>query len=353
MSALDQSTPVDPRGVVAALRAGGVLPTDVDVQVTDQAPIGIGATADTFRLGLAGAPGVPGSVVAKVPARDAQAAQTAASMGLYDREVLFYERLAPQVTIDVPALLGVLEIEGQRAGVLLEDLSSAARVPDQLTDADPALIAQARTHLAALQAPFWDHHPSADDDWLHRRLGVPIDGIVERMARSWAISRDRIAGGFTAAQRDVIERFVLGAGAWSEQLTGPFTLTHHDYRLDNMLVVGDRVVILDWQTVGWGVPLFDVAYLLGTSWSPSLRRARERDEIARYVDDLGERGVEWNVDEAWTAYRRAAFAILLMLVPPTGSVKRSDRSDDMFRRLLAFGAQQVLDLDSLDFLQEA
>ena len=53
------------------------------------------------------------------------------------------------------------------------------------------------------------------------------------------------------------------------------------------------------------------------------------------------------------AYRRSSFATLLMLVPPTGSVKQDARTDKMYKRLLSFGAQQVLDVDALEFLEEA
>ena len=40
-----------------------------------------------------------------------------------------------------------------------------------------------------------------------------------------------------------------------------------------------------------------------------------------------------------------------MLVPPTGSVKASDRLDRMFRRLLRHGARMALDLDAEEFLE--
>ncbi|WIE54442.1 hypothetical protein [Curtobacterium sp. MCBD17_003] len=96
--------------------------------------------------------------------------------------------------------------------------------------------------------------------------------------------------------------------------------------------------------------MFDVAYLLGTSLGPERRRRVERDEVARHVDELGAAGVSWSFPAAWEAYRRAAPAVLLMLVPPTGSVKTSPRTDAMYRRLLRQGARMVLDLDALELL---
>ena len=70
-------------------------------------------------------------------------------------------------------------------------------------------------------------------------------------------------------------------------------------------------------------------------------------EIRRHVEELG---VELGAGQAWDAYRQASWATLLMLVPPTGSVKASERLDRMFRRLLRHGARMALDLDAEEFL---
>jgi hypothetical protein len=83
-----------------------------------------------------------------------------------------------------------------------------------------------------------------------------------------------------------------------------------------------------------------------------VRRAVEVEEVARHVDELAEHGVTWSHDAAWQAYRRAAFAVLLMLVPACGSVKSSPRTQAMYERLLGFGARMALDLDALEFLAE-
>jgi Phosphotransferase enzyme family len=325
-----------------ALRASGAA--SGSLAGIDARPIGIGAMADTFLVRLrwaAGATG-PSSLVAKLPSVDPQAARTAASLGAYEREARFYAELAPSTGLSLSAHYGTLG----DCGLLLEDLSGL-EPGDQFTDMPIDRLRQARQQLVALQAPFWDDPRTAGLDWLHRRQGVPIAGIVERMERSWAVAADRLTGDFDPAEREVIDRFVGGAGAWAESLDGPFSLSHHDFRADNLLIGGGRLVVLDWQTVGWGAPMFDVAYLLGTSVGPETRRAVERDEIRRHVEELD---VGWSEDDAWQAYRRASWAVLLMLVPPTGSVKGSERLDRMFRRLLRQGARIALDLEAQEFL---
>jgi hypothetical protein len=343
-----QSTPlverIDRDELEQALRRGGAVSGDGALAAVEARPIGIGAMADTFLVTLRWSQDAtgPASLVAKLPSTDPLAARTAASLGAYEREARFYAELAPRTALSLPTHHGTLG----DCGLLLEDLSGL-EPGDQFQDMPIARLRQARRQLVALQAPFWDDPETAALDWLHRRQGVPIRGIVERMERSWAVAADRLTGDFDRAERNVIDRFVAGAGGWAQSLDGPFSLSHHDFRADNLLLGGERLVVLDWQTVGWGAPMFDVAYLLGTSVGPETRRALERDEIRRHVEELG---VDWDQDAAWEAYRQASWAVLLMLVPPTGSVKATERTDRMFRRLLRHGARMALDLRAEEFL---
>ncbi|SDS48376.1 Phosphotransferase enzyme family protein [Brevibacterium sandarakinum] len=315
-------------------------------------PLGIGASADSYRVSLDGGERWPKSVVVKLPSQDPTASRTAMQLGLYEREVWFYEQLGTRLELDIPRFYRAIESDGLRSGLMIEDLSSTTERPNQLQNAQLSTVRGAMSNLARLQAPYWADGEMSREPWLHKRLGVEIPHILDRMQKSWSTSRKRLSGGFEREQLEVIDVFVERAGDWARSLPGPFSLTHHDYRLDNILLGDGRAIILDWQTVGWGPPMFDVAYLLSTSWDPRLRRQHERELIRDHVEELGANGVRWDFERAWEAYRRSAFATLLMLVPPTGSVKQDARTDTMYKRLLAFGAQQVLDLGALEFLKE-
>lgn len=172
------------------------------------------------------------------------------------------------------------------------------------------------------------------------------------MHESWHSARTDFDAALSPDQRACIDRFVENAETWAASAFGPFSLVHHDYRVDNMLFSPTDVVAIDWQTIGWGPAMFDVAYLLGTSMNAELRRAVEQAEIRTHLDELEDLGVTWDHDAAWDAYRWSAFSILFMLVPPITSVKSNARMEAMFARLLALGAQMALDLDSLDFLPD-
>ena len=68
-----------------------------------------------------------------------------------------------------------------------------------------------------------------------------------------------------------------------------FALMHGDYRLDNMLFDPDRtrVTVVDWQTLGVGLPARDLAYFTGTSLLPGLRvGSSTRTSSSAYHDEL-------------------------------------------------------------------
>jgi len=235
--------------------------------------------------------------------------------------------------------------------MLLEDLSRIAAPGDQLDRADADQLERARAELAGMQAPLWDDRDTGGLDWLHRRMGVPIPELAERYRRSWGIAQERLGPGLEPAQRKLIARFGEVCGAWAESLPGPFTLAHHDFRLDNLMFSADRVWVLDWQIAGWGAPMWDLAYLMGSSVAPADRRRLEADVVRRHVEDLTARGVPNLTEEwAWTEYRRLSLAILLVITPAAGTVRSTERGDRMLLQMLDKGATQALELGAEEFL---
>ena len=82
----------------------------------------------------------------------------------------------------------------------------------------------------------------------------------------------------------------------------PYTLTHSDYRLVNMLLGGTegerRVTVLDWQRVALGKGPIDVAFFTVLSLEPETRRAWQWDLVERYHAGLLEHGVrDYSLEE--------------------------------------------------------
>lgn len=342
----------DLRQLTGAMRTTGALAPGAEVVAVESVPLGSGLLADTFRLEVTYDPAGagPSSVVAKMPSADESAARTAASLGAYQRECRFYRELAPQLDTRTPMLHGILDVDGEAVGMLLEDLSTAATAGDLLDTSGTDRLEGARRELAGLQAPLWDDARIGAKDWLHRRMGVPIPELAERYARSWRLAEPRLGSALEPDERRVIERFAAVCEDWARTLPAPYTLVHHDFRFDNLMFSGDRVWVLDWQIVGWGAPMWDLAYLIGSSVDPDRRRAIEANTVRRHVDDLSQRGVPalshaWG----WESYRRLSAAILLVIVPAAGTVRETERGDRMLVQMLRRGARQALDLDAEEY----
>ena len=104
--------------------------------------------------------------------------------------------------------------------------------------------------------------------WLTQWTGRPMPAMQDWFVKAWTLVEDRIGTGLNSAQRDVVIRFGRSLSDWTAAAPEPFTLVHLDYRLDNFLFADDRIWVVDWQTVGWGSPGWDLAYLIGTSVEP-------------------------------------------------------------------------------------
>ena len=84
---------------------------------------------------------------------------------------------------------------------------------------------------------------------------------------------------------------------------GTPTLVHGDSHIGNMLRHDDDPILIDWAMVSCAPGLRDVAYFIGNSVPPEVRREHEQQLLRRYLAALAERGVDIPYDEAWDRYR--------------------------------------------------
>jgi hypothetical protein len=109
-------------------------------------------------------------------------------------------------------------------------------------------------------------------------------------------------------------------------------------------------VVVDYQTVTWGSAAYDVAYFVGGSLEPEVRRSHADDLIAGYHAALSAHGVDYPLDTLRADYRRECFGGLMMAVGASMMVRRTGRGDTMFLASTRRHAQQALDLDALALL---
>lgn len=340
---------IDPDWMTAALKASGALPHGA-VSAIEARPVGNGLVGDSFRFTLTyeGAPAdAPASVIGKFPAADPASRASGSALRLYVREVSFYRELARTVGIITPTpYYAEIDPETQDFTLILEDFGPA-RPGDQLKgcsleDAQTALL-----EAAALHAPRWRDPTLAQLQWLAGD-DTTTPQITALLPMVIAAYKDRYAGQLEPECMALVEAMTPVIARMQTDRSGPLTVQHGDFRLDNILfdIQGGarRMGTLDWQTLALGPGMTDVSYFLSAGLSPKLRRQNERELVQLYLDELRRLGVQdYGFDQAWHDYRRLTVHGILMGVFSAMAVERTERGDALFLTMTRGACLQALD----------
>ncbi|MBI2708163.1 MAG: phosphotransferase [Actinobacteria bacterium] len=329
----------------------GVAARVVDARVE---PIGTGQIADSARVTLTWDPPAAGppTVVAKVTAASEASRQAGLFSRTYEVEVGFYLQIAPDLEARVPRCHWAGFDGGAAAyAVLLEDVAPAVQ-GDQVAGCTPDDADAALAELARLHAPRWGDRSLRDVDWLARDGGRDRGGdLGPVLATMLPGFLDRYGDRMSPEVVALTERFVPRLDRYGTDGSAPETIIHGDYRIDNLMFGLDRVVVLDWQTVGVGAALSDASYLLGGSLVPAARREVEEGLVRGYWERLVAGGVGCSWEACWEDHRRYAFAGLIMAVFASMVVQRTPRGDEMFVAMAERAGLHALDLESESLLR--
>jgi aminoglycoside phosphotransferase (APT) family kinase protein len=231
----------------------------------------------------------------KLPSQSWRARAITTLPRLLQREVRFYQEVAPAVPVPVPTVLAAQRLFGRGTTLVLADVTAEGARPgtpgEALTAAQATMVVD---QLARLHGCFWNH-ASLDqayrwlagaarrwEDVLGTALAVPL------MQRGLRHAGDAIpatlhtpAMGYARQRRHAMR--VLAAG--------PRTLIHHDCHPGNLFWTHTFPGLLDWQLVRIGEGIGDVAYFLATALDPATRRQHETPLLARYQQGLAAQGV--------------------------------------------------------------
>jgi aminoglycoside phosphotransferase (APT) family kinase protein len=134
--------------------------------------------------------------------------------------------------------------------------------------------------------------------------------VSAAFAGAWDPIQEICTGLVTPNVKALGDRFVeLIPGLMAKLSEPPWTLSHGDYRLDNMFFSDDPsrpLVLCDWQLYDRSRGPRDLSYLLSQSMEPALRAGCERALVERYVAGLAANGVTgYDIEQAWSDYRLA------------------------------------------------
>lgn len=299
------------------------------------APLDIGPSyhGNLARIELHGVSGAaaPTTLVAKLVADSPAARDLGVGMGIYLREALFYEQLAPSVRLRPPICHGAAyDPETGLSTLLLEDMTDL-EVGVQAAGYTPARARATVLQLADQHAAFWNDDTLAGHAWL------PIWNQPEMVAyikasfpRAWPYCRSLYETQLTPQDAALGDGLGNALATLMEAIgTPPVTLLHGDARYDNLLYdaadpsVPPRTV--DWQFVARGRGPQDLAYFLTQSADAEVAATNERDLVGAYHERLLENGIAGYPAEAcWDDYRRCT---LYSLVYPIFTAAMVDPAD--------------------------
>jgi hypothetical protein len=335
------------------LNTGEVRATLSDVHVV---AIGTGQTGATYRVTVDYAENpsrLPDSFVIKLPAHDDTVRDRVALS--YRSECAFYTGVAERVRVPTPqCFYSEITDDGLEYALLLADQAPAVQ-GDQITGCGEREARLVVAALAGLHGPTW-----CDAAWLDfpgivfaRPDAASATGLGEVARLSVEITLDKLGGRMTDADRQTFTTAMDLVAVWLLAEHDRFALLHGDYRLDNLLFLPDAagLTVVDWQTLGIGLPARDLAYFTATSLKPDLRALIEHGLVDEYHRALlGYGVVDYDRETCWRDYRLGMLQALLISALGFAFASATDRGDDMVLTMLARGCQAIRELDTIGLI---
>jgi len=322
------------------------------VTAVDTALVGTGQLGECLRLTLTydRETSGPSTLVAKLPSTDDNSRAAAAVVRAYEIEVSFYRDLRAGLRVRTPqCFYASLDLESNDFVLLLEDIAAGTQ-GDQLAGCSVDEAAAAVAQLPGLHAPRWGDESLEQLEWLHRSTEANSAMFTDIVRSLYPGFVERYADRLSPDVVTLSDRVVTSLEELNADRPRPWTVAHSDFRLDNLLFQPgsphDPVVVVDWQTCGYGPGISDLSYFIGGSLQTDDRRSSEGDLVRDYHERMQAAGVAIAWDDLWAQYRRYTVAGLIMAIAASMLVKRTERGDEMFLVMAERAGRHALDLDA-------
>lgn len=244
------------------------------------------------------------SAIVKLPTLDPGARAIGEMLGVWQREHRFYADIAPHMNVRVPqALVNLVD----PPCLVLEDLAPMV-AGDHVAGASADQAERAIDLLARHHAHWFEHPSLAELDWMPGLDENTAGMVAGSFAMGWPMFLERYAGELPARGLRWCEEFADGVQGWiSRHFDDPITITHGDFRLDNIFFGpgADDVALIDWQMAMRAPGQADLVYFCANNLTVEMRRAHEHALVDRYVNTLHANGVPTEAvtrDGVWRGY---------------------------------------------------
>jgi len=298
----------------------------------------------------------PETVFVKLAPFDPGQRAFVAASGLGTAEARFYAEVAGAVPVRVPSVHAAQWDPDGRYVMVLEDLgASGCRFPRPRDDDIGEFTGRLVEEMARFHGRFWADprlEPGGALGWVNEgsRVGFGRPGPYVPMAV------ERFGAELGPAFRRLAALYVERGPELAVLLrSGPPTLVHGDAHLGNLFVdvaAGGRPGFFDWAMVWRATGMRDVAYVLGNSIPTEVRRAGEREWIARYVAALTAHGGSLTEAEAWEQYR-VLVAYAWASATATAAMGAQWQAERIGQGGMRRATATIEDLDSVDAIEAA
>jgi hypothetical protein len=322
-----------------------------EVRILDQAV----ATNQRVRIGVdyVAADRGPSSLFVKLASADPEHRRMIGAGDMGEREVRFYEDVAPAIELRVPrSYFGGTGDDGCFV-LLLEDLAaSGCRFSDGDWGVSADEAAGALEELARFHARLEDRQErSRLAPWAGRPGVGHTDFAAELLKMVLDEHHDQLTPAYVEAGRLYVDHHARIDRLWD---SGPQTYVHGDPHIGNVFLDGSRVGFFDWGLSRVSTHLRDVSYFLTMTVEPEARRLSETDLLRLYMKALrAAGGAELDFDQVWFTHRvQAAYTVVatfLAFMPTYLASDVQNLAADLLRR-----AQMALDdLEVVEALRSA
>jgi aminoglycoside/choline kinase family phosphotransferase len=290
------------------------------------------------------------SVIVKIPTASDNR-KVGQSLGVYEREIRFYEEFRTRMPVRTPAYrysamdeaiapekaLAVLRFINRLPGwlmwsvfrlatwfggkadlryvLMIEDLGHL-RVGDQVAGCTAADAKMALAAMAKMQGEFWQSEELDETPWIiPLDLSIKLTQLVFREAMPGYLEKNRER----LSEKDILLLQWLsnnGIALMKRLALEPHTLVHGDFRLDNLFFDDktSEIVLCDWQTLLSGPLGLDLAYFLSASLAEESEDSLD-ELLAFYRSELRKAGIDINTEKLRWHYEASMLMILLRVIP--------------------------------------
>jgi hypothetical protein len=279
-----------------------------------------GYTSTVFRLllsyesphGMA-----PESAVIKFHSESRSIRKTFEYLGIYEKEVRFYQFIDPALELPVPACYAAeYDPDSGDFVLLLQDLSAARPGSWEL---DPVGdIKTAIPQLAKIHAQFWGNPRLEHYDWIVESTKAPISDVTRI---EWSNNLAQVKSEHRGQWPDHIWQTCVKIEIhWDSIMKymnqGTHTLVHTDSHLGQMFFPTEELphyYLFDWQFPCKALAAEDVAHLIINDLSVEDRREHESGLIDLYFESLCQHGVTGiSRDQLWFQCKLSLMWVIVM-----------------------------------------